>query len=88
MLFGYTAAVIAGFLLTAVKNWTGESTITDKPLAGLALLWIAGRLAPFSANYITHEFIAFIDLLFLPCLAYALSLPILKAKYTPAKNLQ
>lgn len=82
MLFGYTAAVIAGFLLTAVKNWTGESTITDKPLAGLALLWIAGRLAPFSENYITHEFIAFIDLLFLPCLAYALSLPILKAKYT------
>ncbi|MDC9728847.1 MAG: NnrS family protein [Methyloprofundus sp.] len=82
MLFGYTVAVIAGFLLTAVKNWTGEATITDKPLAALALLWFAGRIAPFTANYITHELIALIDLLFLPSLAYALSLPLLKAKYT------
>lgn len=82
MLFGYTAAVIAGFLLTAVKNWTGEATIIEKPLAALVLLWIAGRLSPFSANYVTHELIALIDLLFLPCLAYALSLPTLKAKHT------
>ncbi len=82
MLFGYTAAVIAGFLLTAVKNWTGEPTIIEKPLAALVLLWLAGRLAPFTANYVMPELIALIDILFLPCLAYSLSVPILKAKYT------
>jgi uncharacterized protein involved in response to NO len=82
MLFGYTVAVIAGFLLTAVKNWTGEPTIIEKPLAILALIWIAGRIAPLAANYMPHELIAIIDFVFLPSLAYALSLPILKAKYT------
>ena len=44
MLFGYTTAVIAGFLLTAVRNWTGHPTPSGWMLAGLALLWISGRL--------------------------------------------
>ena len=44
MLFGYAAAVIAGFLLTAVRNWTGIDTPTGLPLAALALLWAAGRV--------------------------------------------
>ena len=46
MLFGYTGAVIAGFLLTAVRNWTGKSTPDGKPLAALALIWITARLVP------------------------------------------
>lgn len=46
MLFGYTGAVIAGFLLTAVRNWTGKSTPDGKPLAALALVWVAARLIP------------------------------------------
>lgn len=46
MLFGYTGAVIAGFLLTAVRNWTGKPTPDGKPLAALALVWIAARLIP------------------------------------------
>ncbi len=45
--FGYTSAVIAGFVLTAVPNWTGRLPVTGWPLAGLALLWIAGRVAVF-----------------------------------------
>jgi uncharacterized protein involved in response to NO len=45
MLFGYVGAVIAGFLLTAIPNWTGRLPISGAPLAGLALLWLAGRLA-------------------------------------------
>ena len=44
MLFGYTMAVVAGFLFTAVRNWTGRPTPTGAPLAALALLWIAGRV--------------------------------------------
>lgn len=45
MLFGYLGGVMAGFLLTAVPNWTGRLPITGWPLAGLFLLWTAGRIA-------------------------------------------
>lgn len=44
-LFGYLSAVIAGFLLTAVPNWTGRLPIVGWPLAALWSLWLAGRLA-------------------------------------------
>ncbi|MEI4232321.1 NnrS family protein [Roseovarius sp. D22-M7] len=44
-LFGYLGAVIAGFLLTAVPNWTGRLPIVGWPLGGLVALWIAGRVA-------------------------------------------
>lgn len=45
MLFGYLAAVIAGFLLTAIPNWTGRLPLSGWPLAGLVGLWLAGRVA-------------------------------------------
>lgn len=45
MLFGYLAAIIAGFLLTAIPNWTGRLPVTGKRLAALAGLWLAARLA-------------------------------------------
>lgn len=51
MLFGYTVAVVAGFLLTAVRNWTNLPTPSGAPLALLAALWVAGRvmvLTPFA----------------------------------------
>lgn len=44
-LYGYAGAVIAGFLLTAIPNWTGRSPIASRPLAALALLWLGGRVA-------------------------------------------
>ena len=50
MLFGFTLAVIVGFLFTAGSNWTNRPTPTGAPLAALALLWVAGRvlvLTPF-----------------------------------------
>jgi len=43
--FGYVSSVFAGFLLTAVPNWTGRLPVVGWPLAGLAALWIAGRIA-------------------------------------------
>ncbi|OYX63332.1 MAG: hypothetical protein B7Y88_13185 [Sphingomonadales bacterium 32-64-17] len=45
MLFGFVGAVIAGFLLTAIPNWTGRLPIAGWPLATLFALWLAGRLA-------------------------------------------
>jgi uncharacterized protein involved in response to NO len=45
MLFGFVGAVIAGFLLTAIPNWTGRLPIAGPPLAALAGLWLAARLA-------------------------------------------
>lgn len=50
MLYGYTMAVVAGFLLTAVRNWTATPTPAGAPLIALAALWVAGRvlvLTPF-----------------------------------------
>ena len=50
MLFGFTLAVMVGFLLTAGRNWSNRPTPTGLPLAALALLWVAGRvlvLTPF-----------------------------------------
>jgi uncharacterized protein involved in response to NO len=44
MLFGYAFAVIAGFLFTAVHNWTQRATPTGTALAALAALWLAGRV--------------------------------------------
>jgi uncharacterized protein involved in response to NO len=45
MLFGFVGAVICGFLLTAIPNWTGRLPIAGAPLATLFALWLAGRLA-------------------------------------------
>jgi uncharacterized protein involved in response to NO len=45
MLFGFVSAVIAGFLLTAIPNWTGRLPIAGVPLAGLFGLWVAARAA-------------------------------------------
>ena len=44
MLFGFTLAVIVGFLFTAGRNWTNQPTPTGAPLAALALLWLAARV--------------------------------------------
>lgn len=45
MLFGYLAAVMAGFILTAIPNWTGRLPISGLPLLVLVALWFAGRVA-------------------------------------------
>lgn len=51
-LFGYLGAVIGGFLLTAVPNWSGRLPVVGWPLAALTGLWLAGRIAiAFSAGW-------------------------------------
>ena len=74
LLFGYTVAVIAGFLLTATRNWTGMQTAQGAELGGLVLLWLAGRIAPFLP--LPFAVIALIDLAFLPALAFSLFRPL------------
>jgi len=80
MLLGYAVAVIAGFLLTAVKNWTGKQTLIGDQLAGLCLLWLYGRILPFYAGALPDALIALADFIFLPILAYQVSKPIIQAK--------
>jgi uncharacterized protein involved in response to NO len=79
MLFGFSVAVIAGFLLTAAQNWTGIRTPSGTPLAALFLLWLAGRLG-FLVPGLPASGVALLDLAFLPVLALVLAWPILKAK--------
>lgn len=78
MLFGYATAVIAGFLLTAVRNWTGIDTPAGLPLAALALLWLAGRVAALLP--LPGPVIATIDLAFLPLVTVALYPALMKGK--------
>jgi uncharacterized protein involved in response to NO len=79
MLFGYTVAVIAGFLLTAVQNWTGLRTPSGTPLAALFLLWLAGRVV-FLVPDIPAGLAAAVDILFLPILTVVLARSLLKTK--------
>jgi len=80
MLFGYAAAVIAGFLLTAVRNWTGAEVPIGTHLALLALLWLAGRLAPLFTGILPVGLIAIVDLAFLPAVAFSLVPPLWKGE--------
>lgn len=61
-LFGYVGAAIAGFLLTAVPNWTGRLPIHGWPLAGLAALWLAGRIAVAVSLHMPPSLVAAVDL--------------------------
>jgi uncharacterized protein involved in response to NO len=64
MVFGYGAAVVAGFLLTAIPNWTGRMPLQGGPLAVLVLLWGAGRAATLFSAQIGVGAAALIDLAF------------------------
>ena len=61
-LFGYVAAVIAGFLLTAVPNWTGRLPIVGWPLGALFALWLIGRLAVAASLHLPPIAVALADL--------------------------
>jgi uncharacterized protein involved in response to NO len=69
MMYGYVAAAIAGFLLTAIPNWTGRLPVSGWPLAGLAVLWLAGRVAILCSAEIGGIAAAAIDVSFLVTLA-------------------
>ena len=64
MLFGYVTAVIAGFLLTAIPNWTGRLPVCGRQLGGLFALWCAGRVAIGVSAWIGPAPAAALDLAF------------------------
>lgn len=68
MIFGYTGAVVAGFILTAVPNWTGTLPVAGWRLVFLFLLWCAGRLTFLMTGTVGPIPAVVLDGLFLPCL--------------------
>ena len=76
MLYGYVMAVIAGFLFTAVRNWTGQPTPTGATLAAFAALWIAGRILVMTP-YETAA--ALVNAAFPVAVAVGIGIPILRS---------
>jgi uncharacterized protein involved in response to NO len=80
MIFGFGCAVIAGFLLTAVQNWTGVRGAQGNTLLILFLLWLAGRVVVLFPSLLGELLSTIIDLSFLPLVAFVLAKPILAIK--------
>ena len=77
MIFGFTSAVVGGFLLTAVRNWTGLPTPTGAPLAGLVTLWLLARILMLTGP---PNAAALVDILFLPTLGIVVAIPIWRSR--------
>lgn len=69
MLFGFVPAVVTGFLLTAVPNWTGRLPVQGKPLGVLVALWAIGRFAMLFSEVIGPVPAGVLDCLFLLAVA-------------------
>lgn len=69
MLYGFVSAAIAGFVLTAMTNWTGAQPLSGFRLLLLLSLWVVGRLAMALASWLPVWLVALLDLAFLPVLA-------------------
>ncbi len=72
MLYGFVAAIIVGFLMTAVQNWTAQPGVSGWPLAGLFLLWLVPRFLlvyPLDAG---KFLMPWLDLAFLPAVAWVM----------------
>ena len=80
MIFGYVAAIVTGFLLTAIPNWTGRLPVQGGPLAALVAIWLAGRLAVFFSVGIGWLAAAMIDSSFLLAVAVAAAVEIIAGR--------
>ncbi|MBE2277259.1 MAG: NnrS family protein [Rhodobacteraceae bacterium] len=77
MVFGYGGAVLGGFLLTAVPNWTGGKSVPHRFIAVVAALWLIGRLAMWCSASLPPWAVAVADLSFLPVLALKIAMQLL-----------
>lgn len=78
MIYGFSMAIVAGFLLTAVANWTGGAPVRQIQLIGLFGLWLAGRVVLNIPGF--PDWLMFIvELAFIPALALSLGLPLIKS---------
>jgi uncharacterized protein involved in response to NO len=80
MIYGYALAVIAGFLLTAVRNWTNIQTLYGRPLQLLVLLWLLARIALLIPGQQALLAGVILDNLFMLYLSVALTVPVVQAK--------
>ena len=80
MIFGFGLAIVVGFLLTAVRTWTGVESLSAASLFGLLSLWILGRIVISFNLAISDSLVTLIDLSFILVSAAALSYPIIKVK--------
>ena len=69
MLFGYSTAALAGFMLTAIPNWTGRLPVSGRPLLAIVLLWLAGRIVMLSPEAFGLYPAVVIEAAFVPVLA-------------------
>jgi uncharacterized protein involved in response to NO len=82
LIFGYVPAVVAGFLLTAVPNWTGRLPVNGRRLQMLFLVWVIGRVAVLGSRLLGPHVAAVIDLMFLATLFAVILREIIAAKNT------
>jgi len=80
LLYGFLPAIIAGFLLTAVPNWTGRLPVAGMALGGLFTIWLAGRIAVATSSLIGPAAAAFADLSFLIALGFIVGREIIASK--------
>ncbi|WP_414474514.1 NnrS family protein [Microvirga sp. M2] len=80
LLYGFLPAVITGFLLTAVPNWTGRMPLQGRPLLVLVLVWAAGRVAVAFSAWIGWQAAAVVDSAFLVLVAAAMGREIVKGR--------
>jgi uncharacterized protein involved in response to NO len=82
MIYGYGTAVVAGFLLTAIPNWTGRLPVTGWPLAGLCALWASGRCAVLESAIVGPALAAVADTLFLLVFASVVAREVVASRNT------
>ncbi len=80
MLFGFVAATIAGFLLTAVPAWTGARPVSGLPLVALTILWLVGRVAMSPLPGVQGTPWLLLDAAFFPALAIVLAVPLVRTR--------
>ena len=79
MIYGFAMAIVAGFLLTAVANWTGGAPARQMHLAGLCLLWLLGRLVMHFDFGLPAWAIIAVESAFIPALALSLPIPLIRS---------
>ncbi len=80
MIFGFACAIITGFLLTAVQNWTGVRAIYGNKLMSLFVVWLLGRIVLLFPSLLGTTLSSIVDLSFLPLVAIILGQPIIAVK--------
>jgi uncharacterized protein involved in response to NO len=79
MIYGFSMAIVAGFLLTAVANWTGGAPTRQMHLAGLCLLWLLGRVVMHFDFGLPAWAIIAVESAFIPALALSLAIPLIRS---------